>query len=526
MISHLMLCLVETTVAASIATLIVGVLRKPLRRAMGARAAYWVWLLVPCSALAVLLPAPSQPAGTVISAVPHPVNHAVASAVLAFSGAEVSSSYAVVVLLAWLAGASAMSAAAVRRQRTFVRSLGSLSSRADGTYRSDSSVEPMLVGPWRPRIVLPADFETRYTPEEASLVLAHERAHLRRGDALVNGIATGWLCLFWFNPLMYLAVGWLRFDQDLACDALVLTTANASRRRYANALLKTQLICDAAWRLPVGCQWQSSHPLKERIGMLGRPLPGFFRRSLAISIALALIVSSGYAVWAAQPAGSLRASGPSLAIHMKWLLNGVNLLAADGKSPTPDFFVTDGVDFVRSFSSPGHVQQIRCVVSLPNTQRASRIWHVPGAWRNFKKTGRPTQGLLLVECIWRENGKIVMRPSIFVRDGEPAAAEVGDGVTDRRLEFTASTSPTTVLRLPPPSPLRINGLSQSGLCLVTTRCQALEKTAPRVCPVGTRSCELTGRIVPLAPYSLRFSVHWDGSRQPSTQVPWANYEAR
>lgn len=305
MASELMLCLVKATVAASTALVLVGLLRKPIRRALGARAAYLIWLLVPSSVLAVILPAPSQPVAMAIAAVPQPVHQAVGRAILVLYAAQASFNYLVVVLLAWLAGVAALSGIAVRRQRNFIRSLGRLSSRADGTYRSPCGQEPLLVGFWRPRIVLPADFEARYTPEEASWVLAHERAHLQRGDALVNAVATGWLCVFWFNPLMYLAVGWLRFDQDLAADALVLAAAGPSPRGYANALLKTQLISDSPWRLPVGCQWQSSHPLKERIGMLRRPLPGMYRRCLGVSTALALILCSVGAAWAVQPARGL-----------------------------------------------------------------------------------------------------------------------------------------------------------------------------------------------------------------------------
>jgi beta-lactamase regulating signal transducer with metallopeptidase domain len=51
--------LVEATLASTIAVLIVCVLRKPLRRITGAQSAYWLWLLVPATALAVFLPAQS-----------------------------------------------------------------------------------------------------------------------------------------------------------------------------------------------------------------------------------------------------------------------------------------------------------------------------------------------------------------------------------------------------------------------------------------------------------------------------------
>ncbi len=51
--------LIGATVASSLALLLIGVLRLPLRTAVGARAAYWLWLLIPAMVLATLLPARS-----------------------------------------------------------------------------------------------------------------------------------------------------------------------------------------------------------------------------------------------------------------------------------------------------------------------------------------------------------------------------------------------------------------------------------------------------------------------------------
>lgn len=329
MISHPMFPLVELTVVASAAALLVGLLRIPLRHAVGAQAAYWLWLLVPASALAVLLPAPSQSVEMATVVVPDTLNHAVAGAVVALTGTSASMNYAVIGLLLWVAGALLMLALTVRRQRAFVRSLGSLRSLPNGTYRSASVIEPMLVGAWRPRVVLPADFETRYTPEECALVLAHERAHLQRGDALINALATGWLCLSWFNPLMYWAVGRLRFDQELACDAQVLASTGTARRRYADALLKTQLAADSVGSVPIACHWQSSHPLKERIAALKRPLPSFVRRVVGVVLALILIVAGSYTVWASHPEpGPMAIPAAPVAVEMKEFTGDVDLSAS------------------------------------------------------------------------------------------------------------------------------------------------------------------------------------------------------
>jgi bla regulator protein BlaR1 len=296
-----MYVIAELTVAASLAVLVVGLTRKPLRRFAGAQVGYLLWLLVPASALVVSLPAPSQSLEAASLTIPRLVLNALPSDVSSGNYFHAGADYAMVGVVVWVSGCMLMLAFMVGRQRAFIHSLRDVTAAEDGTYRSASVFGPVLVGIWRPRIVLPIDFETRYTPEERVFVLAHEEAHKKRFDVLVNAIATIWLCLFWFNPLMYWAMARLRFDQELACDAAVIAESDTGRRRYAEALLKTQLAADSAWRMPVGCHWQSSHPLKERVAMLKHPLPGFLRRLSGVVLASVLITSGSYVAWAAQP---------------------------------------------------------------------------------------------------------------------------------------------------------------------------------------------------------------------------------
>jgi bla regulator protein blaR1 len=300
MISQAIVLPINLTIATSIAVSFVGVSRRLLRRIVGPQAAYWLWLMIPGSAFAVMLPRPAQTFGLSAWAVPQSVNHTLASAVTAWTESDASVTSEVIAALVWAVGAAVMLAVTVRRQQTFVRSLRPFWWSND-TCRSHSITEPVLVGAWDPWIVLPADFEARYTLEERALVLAHERAHVQRGDASANVIATSWLCLFWFNPLMYWAVRRFRFDQELACDARVLATTGAMRRSYANALLKVQLTVDSVEPLPIGCHWRSGHPLRERIETLKCPLPGASRRTVGVFTVLMIVVSGSYAIWTMQP---------------------------------------------------------------------------------------------------------------------------------------------------------------------------------------------------------------------------------
>jgi bla regulator protein blaR1 len=288
--------LVQITLASSAAVLLVGALRKPMRHAVGTRAAYWLWIAVPAFALAVMVPARSRmaisPTNTLLPSLTRGFSDALANA----SAIGTSGDFSGVAVVIWISGALLMAAWLLSRQRAFVRSLGPLSVATDGTFRSDRIASPMLLGVWRPRVIVPGDFEARYPKEDRLLMLAHERAHQERRDALVNAIASTWMCVAWFNPLMYWALGRIRFDQELACDALVLSRSETRKKRYADALLKVQMVSDSAWRLPAGCHWQSNHPLKERIAMLAIPFPSQTRRLAGVAFAVALAVAGMYTV--------------------------------------------------------------------------------------------------------------------------------------------------------------------------------------------------------------------------------------
>src|SRR5690606_22478189 len=125
--------------------------------------------------------------------------------------------------------------------------------------------------------------------------------HLARGDTRANLVAVVLRCLYWFNPIVHLADRSFRLDQELACDAAVIARHPHARRRYADAMLNMQL---AVPGLPVGCHWQSSQSLKERILMLKQPQPGAGRRWAGRLALGAVLAASSYAAWAVRPAAA------------------------------------------------------------------------------------------------------------------------------------------------------------------------------------------------------------------------------
>jgi len=306
MSTHFMQWLASASLATSLASIAVLLLRRPMRAWAGASIAYLLWACVPLALLATLLPRGSAPAVVAVmdwqAAVAAPVQQA----------REVLPGWSGWLLPLWAAGALAWALLMGWQQWRFRRGLGGLRRRGDGTWQAarPSPALPAVAGLLRPRILLPGDFEARYSAQEQVVVLEHERQHLCRGDLQANAVAALLRCLFWFNPLLAIAWRCFRHDQELACDAAVLARHPQHRRDYGQAMLKAHM---AALVSPLGCHWQVRHPLRERIELLARPLPSRLRARAAAGLVAFLALGGGYAAWAMQPPAAAAPAQAALA---------------------------------------------------------------------------------------------------------------------------------------------------------------------------------------------------------------------
>lgn len=96
-------------------------------------------------------------------------------------------------------------------------------------------------GVFRPRVLLPAH-ASEWSVDRIRTVLLHELAHVRRRDWLVQMAAEALRCVYWFNPLMWIACARLRCESEYACDDAVLGRG-LSPRDYAAQLLELARVC-------------------------------------------------------------------------------------------------------------------------------------------------------------------------------------------------------------------------------------------------------------------------------------------
>jgi beta-lactamase regulating signal transducer with metallopeptidase domain len=86
---------------------------------------------------------------------------------------------------------------------------------------SATQTTPVATGLFRSSIVLPI-VALDWSPERRRAVLLHELAHIRRRDCGVQVMAQAACAIYWFNPLIWLAVRRLRAERERACDDEVL----------------------------------------------------------------------------------------------------------------------------------------------------------------------------------------------------------------------------------------------------------------------------------------------------------------
>lgn len=346
MTADLLVLVLEINLAAAVAILAVLASRRLLRRLFGAGVAYAAWAAVPLAAAIMLFPGPVQP-----TPAPAPVGAtAAASASATAAPATITAAAAPglpslpdltpALLALWLLGAGGFLGLQAIRQARFLASLGRLSGeREQGVpvHRAEAAgVGPAVVGVLRPRIVLPADFHSRYDPSERAVLLAHERNHLAAGDAQINALVLLLRGLCWFNPLVHIAAARLRIDQELACDAAVVARFPAERRRYGELMLRVQL---QAAPLPLGCQWLGQGPahLKERIAMLGQERPGPGRRLAGLAVVALASLGLAVGAWSAQPP---RPEAARAGAHGEALFDAVR----DGDSASAQALIAEGAD--------------------------------------------------------------------------------------------------------------------------------------------------------------------------------------
>ena len=108
-------------------------------------------------------------------------------------------------------------------------------SKQIGLYKCLSIGTPMLIGFFKPKILLP---NTDFAWDELRFILNHELVHYKRKDLWYRCLVLSAKAIHWFNPLVYLMARAINTLCEISCDAEVVSSTDAETRRlYSETII-------------------------------------------------------------------------------------------------------------------------------------------------------------------------------------------------------------------------------------------------------------------------------------------------
>ena len=153
---------------------------------------------------------------------------------------------------------------------------------------SGEVTSPCLVGLFRPAIYLTPEGAK---PEHLSHVLAHELTHYRHKDHVWAFVRCLCLCVYWFNPLVWLAAFFSRRDCELACDEGALKRLGENQRiAYGKTLLHIVAHAGTHTRLlqTATTMNETKRQLKERVNFIVKKPKVWITAAIAMVLVCAI----------------------------------------------------------------------------------------------------------------------------------------------------------------------------------------------------------------------------------------------
>jgi beta-lactamase regulating signal transducer with metallopeptidase domain len=158
---------------------------------------------------------------------------------------------------------------------------------------------PVVIGYFRPVMLLPVSVVSGIPQVQLQAILAHELAHVRRHDFLINLVQTLVETVFFYHP----AVWWLSYrigiERENCCDDMAVSVTG-NRAEYGKALLA---LVELRERTPVLAIGAGGGSLTARIRRLARPQPspGKLRGGSLLVVGLLIVAAVAGGVWAVAP---------------------------------------------------------------------------------------------------------------------------------------------------------------------------------------------------------------------------------
>lgn len=224
-------------------------------------------------------------------------------------------------------------------QRELVRLSASLRvSRPVVLLESCLANTPMVLGHFRPVILLPLGLLTGMSSERIESILLHELAHIRRYDYLLNAFQRLVQGLLFYHPAVWWISGVVRTERENCCDDVVVAMTG-NPQEYADALVALEQSRSTGYALAVAV---GGGNLVKRIRRLLYPkVPYGAWMPLAATLVLIATGAVAIAAWQSEPpqqrpadpqskTGRTRSSAyAKLSPYVKWLNEDVVYIITD-----------------------------------------------------------------------------------------------------------------------------------------------------------------------------------------------------
>ncbi len=177
----------------------------------------------------------------------------------------------------------------------------------ENVYLCDEVHSPFVFGLFRPHIYLSSSMDE----EKMEYVVAHEKAHLKRGDQWWKLIGYFVMCIYWMNPLVWISYILFCKDLELACDEKVIKDFDLEgKKAYSAALLDCSMQKKMVFAGPLAF---GEVGVKERVkNVINYKRPAFWVIlsvvivCIAVGVAFLTSATPEYQIKITIPAGSKR----------------------------------------------------------------------------------------------------------------------------------------------------------------------------------------------------------------------------
>lgn len=155
---------------------------------------------------------------------------------------------------------------------------------------------PMVLGHFKPVILIPIGLLTALSAEEVESILIHELAHIRRKDFLVNLLQNLMEIVFFFNPAVLWVSALIKSERENCCDDIVVAQTS-SKVSYIKALVSCEEYHSAMPAYAMGLGGKNGHFLNRVKRMLSnnnQSLNRMEKAVLTICLVSAVIITAAF----------------------------------------------------------------------------------------------------------------------------------------------------------------------------------------------------------------------------------------